>query len=95
MESRPDDPIVVAWKKEAVEYMGRDARRGEIGAMDTMSEVYYRNSVMLPHGIAEPDDKKAAMWMEAWLDGLGNTQASLASNAWFRNSRRTCRQIRG
>jgi hypothetical protein len=56
---RPDDPLVVAWKREALEYLLRDGNRGDVDVLVQLSTVYSQCE------ITQRDLSKTLTYLEA------------------------------
>ena len=61
LKSRPDDPLVVEWKAAVVGYLTRDARKGDVTAMSSLSYLYAEDRLK-DYDIAKPNKLDAFAW---------------------------------
>ena len=105
IESRPDDPLVLKWKLQAVEYLLAAGKSGDINAFDALSNIYQIGVVAnrdlalsLTYAIASLESQRARgeksiggdRLVEVLSSGLASQQISAARVSGLSLARQCC-----
>ena len=87
LESRPSDPAVIAWKKQAIEQLVAAAESGDRDTFFTLYQLYDDGINKVRDSFVDKDTLRAYVYHLAMYKSVGKTPSTLAKNKLARQEK--------